>query len=141
MGLSRLAASRTFLGALVERWWDTTNSFHFSATGDMTMTPYNFAMLTGLDVGGWPVPYDFDMGEWEATWTYLLRAHPLIYRSSGAVRYTWFTEQYRGTVPETVDAMEQYAWGFLMFLLGTTLFSDRGNTVGLHLLSALVDLS
>ncbi|CAL5365842.1 unnamed protein product [Camellia sinensis] len=28
-----------------------------------------------------------------------------------------------------------------MFLLGTTLFSDRGNTVGLYMLSALVDLS
>ncbi|XP_028074674.1 protein MAIN-LIKE 2-like isoform X2 [Camellia sinensis] len=140
-GLSCLAASRTLLGALVERWWDTTNSFHFSATGDMTMTPYDFAMLTGLDAGGQSIPYDSDMGEWEAAWTYLLGAYPPIYRSSGSVRYTWFTEQYRGTVPETVEATEQYARGFLIFLLGTTLFSNRGNTVGLHLLSALVDLS
>ncbi|GMP96422.1 hypothetical protein CsSME_00045079 [Camellia sinensis var. sinensis] len=58
MGLSCLMASRTLLGALVERWWDTTNSFHFSATGDMTMTPYDFAMLTGLEVGGRSIPYD-----------------------------------------------------------------------------------
>ncbi|KAI8026869.1 hypothetical protein LOK49_LG02G01447 [Camellia lanceoleosa] len=28
-----------------------------------------------------------------------------------------------------------------MFLFGTTLFADRGNTVGLYLLIALVDLS
>ena len=51
------------MGALVERWWDTTNSFHFSATRDMTMTPYDFSMLTGLDVAGRPVPFDVDMGE------------------------------------------------------------------------------
>ncbi|GMP81534.1 hypothetical protein CsSME_00036210 [Camellia sinensis var. sinensis] len=35
-------------GALVERWWDTTSSFHFSSTREMTLTPYDFSMLTGL---------------------------------------------------------------------------------------------
>ncbi|KAL7237220.1 hypothetical protein ACSBR1_020310 [Camellia fascicularis] len=55
MGLSRLMASRTLLGALVERWWDTTNSFYFSTAGDMTMTPYDFVMLTGIEVGGRPI--------------------------------------------------------------------------------------
>ncbi|GMQ08916.1 hypothetical protein CsSME_00052452 [Camellia sinensis var. sinensis] len=44
-------------------------------------------------------------------------------------------------VPETPEEVEQYTRGFLMFLFGTTLFSDRGNTVGLYLLSALVDLT
>ncbi|GMP70538.1 hypothetical protein CsSME_00029349 [Camellia sinensis var. sinensis] len=61
-GISRYPASRTFMGALVERWWDTTNSFHFSSAGDMTMTPFDFAVLTGLDVGGWAIPYDENMG-------------------------------------------------------------------------------
>ena len=71
------------MAALVERWWDTTNSFHFSATGDMTMTPFDFAVLTGLDVGGWSIPYDEDMGEWEAAWMYLLGARPPVDRVSG----------------------------------------------------------
>ncbi|KAL7175238.1 hypothetical protein ACSBR2_028943 [Camellia fascicularis] len=52
MGLSCYITSRPLLGALVERWWDTTNSFHFSATREMTMTPYDFAMLTGVEIGG-----------------------------------------------------------------------------------------
>ena len=43
--------------------------------------------------------------------------------------------------PETPEEAAQCAHGFLMFLFGTTLFADRGNTVGLYLLSALVDLS
>ncbi|KAL7253962.1 hypothetical protein ACSBR1_008329 [Camellia fascicularis] len=29
-GLTQVTASSPLLGALVERWWDTTNSFHFS---------------------------------------------------------------------------------------------------------------
>ncbi|GMP94246.1 hypothetical protein CsSME_00043772 [Camellia sinensis var. sinensis] len=143
VGLSRCPARRTLMAALVERWWDTTNSFHFSATGDMTMTPFDFAVLTGLDVGGWPIPYDEDMGEWEAAWMYLLGARPPVDRVSGRVRYTWFSSHFRRAemVPETPEETEQYARGFLMFLFGTTLFADRGNTIGLYLLSALVDLS
>jgi len=43
--------------------------------------------------------------------------------------------------PGTPEEAAQYARGFLMFLFGTTLFADRGNTVGLYFLSALVDLS
>ncbi|KAL7244748.1 hypothetical protein ACSBR2_000166 [Camellia fascicularis] len=140
MGLSYLMANRTLLGEMVERWWDTTNSFHFSTTGDMTMTPYDFAMLTCLEVGGRLIPYDSDMGEWEAVWTYLLGAHPPIFRS-GMVRYTWFADHFRGTDPVTVEGTEQYAPSFLMFLFGTTLFADRANTIRLYLLSALVDLS
>ncbi|XP_028125253.1 protein MAIN-LIKE 2-like [Camellia sinensis] len=109
----------------------------------MTMTPLDFAVLTGLDIGGWSIPYDEDMGEWEAAWTYLLGARLPVDKVSGRVRYTWFSSHFRRAemVPETPEETEQYARGFLMFLFGTTLFADRGNTVGLYLLSALVDLS
>ncbi|GMP69111.1 hypothetical protein CsSME_00028500 [Camellia sinensis var. sinensis] len=143
VGLSCCPARRTLMAALVERWWDTTNSFHFSATGDLTMTPLDFAVLTGLDIGGCPIPYDEDMGEWEAAWIHLLGARPPVDRASGRVRYTWFSSHFRREEmePGTPEETEQYARGFLMFLFGTTLFADRGNTVGLYLLSALVNLS
>ena len=62
-GLSRFTASRPLLAALVERWWDTTDSFHFSATGGMTMPPFAFSMLTSIGVGGDPIPFDTDMDE------------------------------------------------------------------------------
>ncbi|GMP58146.1 hypothetical protein CsSME_00021921 [Camellia sinensis var. sinensis] len=107
------------------------------------MTPFDFAVLTGLDVGGWPIPYDEDMGQWEAAWIYLLGVRPPIDRASGRVRYTWFSSHFRRVEmePGTPEEAAQYARSFLMFLFGTTLFADRGNTVGLYLLSALVDLS
>ncbi|KAL7244150.1 hypothetical protein ACSBR1_016395 [Camellia fascicularis] len=140
MGLSCHIANHPLLGALVERWWDTTNFFHFSATGEMMMTPYDFAMLTGIEVGGYRNLYNMDIGEWEAAWLHLLGARPPFLRS-GMVRYSWFTECFQGREPETPEETEHYARGFLMFLFGATLFANRWNTIGLYLLSALVGLS
>ncbi|XP_028109856.1 protein MAIN-LIKE 2-like [Camellia sinensis] len=140
MGLSRLIASRPLLGTLVERWWDTTDSFHFSTTWEMTMTPFDCSMLIDIKMGGHPIPYDTDMGEWEAAQIYLLGIRPPI-SLLGMVRYSWFANHYRGTAPATREETEQYARGFLMFLFGTILFADRANTVRLYLMSALMDLS
>ncbi|KAF5932180.1 hypothetical protein HYC85_028351 [Camellia sinensis] len=144
-GLSRLTTCRPLLAALVERWWDTTNSFHFSVAGDMTMTPYDFSMLTGIGVRGDLIPFDTDMDEWDAAQLYLLGTQPPLARA-GFVRYSWFESHFRiqpalaeeaQMSPEEVD---QYAWGFIMFLFGMTLFVERANTVPLCLLSALVDV-
>ncbi|KAF5934658.1 hypothetical protein HYC85_030829 [Camellia sinensis] len=119
--LSRLSTCRPLLAALAERWWDTTDSFHFSAAGNMTMTPYDFSMLTGVGVGGDPIPFDIDMDEWTAA---QFRVPPVL-------------EEEAEMTPEHV---ERYARGFLMFLFGTTIFADRANTVPLCLLRALVDV-
>ncbi len=43
--------------ALAERWWDSTNTFHLKF-GEMTITPLDFAAITGLRVGGDPIPFD-----------------------------------------------------------------------------------
>ncbi|CAL9029532.1 unnamed protein product [Prunus brigantina] len=43
---------RPLLVALAERWWDTTHTFRFDEVGEMTMTPTDFAAITGLRVGG-----------------------------------------------------------------------------------------
>ncbi|KAL7258257.1 hypothetical protein ACSBR1_004389 [Camellia fascicularis] len=104
-GLMRVITNRPLLGTLVERWWDTTNSFHFPTTRKMTMTPYDFTMITSLGVGGDPIPFDIDMGEWEAAWVELLGARPPIYRTN-MVKYSWFAEQFRGSEPETIEEME-----------------------------------
>ncbi|KAI8563542.1 hypothetical protein RHMOL_Rhmol03G0118200 [Rhododendron molle] len=43
--------------ALAERWRDTSNTFHLPP-GEMTLTPSDFAAITGLRVGGEPIPFD-----------------------------------------------------------------------------------
>ncbi|KDP30462.1 hypothetical protein JCGZ_17497 [Jatropha curcas] len=45
---------KELLGALAERWWDTTNTFHFS-WGELTMTPADFSMITGIPFGIRPI--------------------------------------------------------------------------------------
>ncbi|KAI3847085.1 hypothetical protein MKW98_015440, partial [Papaver atlanticum] len=43
---------------IVERFWDTTNTFHFPF-GEMGFTPLDWVMLTGLSIGDGPaVPYN-----------------------------------------------------------------------------------
>lgn len=109
------------------------------------MTPYDFSMLTGIGVGGDSIPFDTDMDEWDAAQLYLLGTQPPLPRA-GFVRYSWF-ESHSWIQPAlaeeaqmTPEEVDQYARGFIMFLLGTTLFADRANTVPLCLLSALVDV-
>ncbi|GMP74332.1 hypothetical protein CsSME_00031782 [Camellia sinensis var. sinensis] len=46
------------------------------------------------------------------------------------VRYSWFYECIHRSQPETQEDVEQYTQGFLIYLLGTTLFVNRWNTGG-----------
>ncbi|KAI8530384.1 hypothetical protein RHMOL_Rhmol11G0054100 [Rhododendron molle] len=45
------------LVALAERWRDTSNTFHLPL-GEMMVTPSHFTAITGLRVGGEPIPFD-----------------------------------------------------------------------------------
>ena len=38
--------------ALAKRFWDTTRTFHFPGIGEVTLTPYDFSIITGLRLGG-----------------------------------------------------------------------------------------
>ncbi|KDP37871.1 hypothetical protein JCGZ_06023 [Jatropha curcas] len=41
---------KELLCALAERWWDTTNTFHFS-WGELTLTPADFSVISGIPFG------------------------------------------------------------------------------------------
>ena len=49
--LERPSNDLVILHALAERWWDSTNTFHIRF-GEMTMTPPDFAMITGISFDG-----------------------------------------------------------------------------------------
>ncbi|KAL6997611.1 hypothetical protein U1Q18_007739 [Sarracenia purpurea var. burkii] len=55
--LERNSGDHIQLTALTERWWDTTNTLHFS-TFEATITPLAFAIITSVRVGGYALPYD-----------------------------------------------------------------------------------
>ncbi|KAL7179379.1 hypothetical protein ACSBR1_042717 [Camellia fascicularis] len=89
-------------------------------------------------VGG-PIPCDPDMTQWRAAQRQLLGAIPKI-TSHGMVRYSWFYDHFFEYQPTTPDEVALYTRGFFMYLLGTTLFANRKNTMGLYLLGVLVHL-
>ncbi|KAL7254095.1 hypothetical protein ACSBR1_008484 [Camellia fascicularis] len=106
----------------------------------MTMTFYDFLRLTGLWVRvGDSIPFDSDMIQWRAAQLYLLRVIPDVARHK-MVCYSWFLDHFSALQQVSLDEIAQYARGFLMYLLGTTLFANRENTVGLYFLGAVVHL-
>ena len=46
--------SQRLIAALAERWFDTTHTFHWS-WGEMTMTPLDIFVLTGIPASGRPL--------------------------------------------------------------------------------------
>jgi hypothetical protein len=127
---------RRLIRALVERWWDTTNTFHFRF-GEMTITPLDFAAITGLRVGGEPIPFDSEL--------YLDTAaveHYLGRRPGGiepGVRYTVLVD-FWDHEPGSEEETRQMARAYLLYLFGASLFPNRQGVVHLGWLPALESL-
>ncbi|KAL3500305.1 hypothetical protein ACH5RR_039398 [Cinchona calisaya] len=61
-GLPWVEAYPSLIYALAKKWWDTTNSFHFTI-GDMTLTSTDFYYITGLRVGGISIPRSIERND------------------------------------------------------------------------------
>ena len=49
--ISEKTMSATLVQCLIERWWDTTHTFHITKW-EMIVTPYNFYCMTSLGFEG-----------------------------------------------------------------------------------------
>ncbi|XP_058216837.1 protein MAINTENANCE OF MERISTEMS-like [Rhododendron vialii] len=124
------------LVALAERWRDTTNSFHL-LPGEMTVTPADFTAITGLRVGGEPIPFDLGIHEDPVALEWFFGEAPKI--EEGMARYGQFTKYLKKKVTTEQEA-EQMARAYLLYLFGATLYPNRRSKVHLSYLSALRDL-
>ncbi len=122
--------------ALAERWSDTTNTFHLPA-GELTMTPADFAAITGLRVGGEPIPYDNRLVDDREAMTWYLGIVPRT--EARMARYTQLKVVCKG-LPESSFQAEQKARCYLLYVFGATLFANRRCLVHLSMLPALRDL-
>ncbi|XP_058223034.1 protein MAINTENANCE OF MERISTEMS-like [Rhododendron vialii] len=131
--LTRASNDRQVVRALADRWWDTTNSFHFSF-GEMMVTPLDFAAITDLRVEGDPIPYDATAGRdpklQRRLLGYKLRA------KKGDTPYPQLLEFWTEPLESRVQE-EQMARCFLVYVLGVSLFPNRRNRVHLSFLQAL----
>ncbi|XP_058217451.1 protein MAINTENANCE OF MERISTEMS-like [Rhododendron vialii] len=134
--LTVVRVDRVVLTALAERWWDTTNTFHFWF-GEMTVTPLDFAAITGLRVGGDPIPYDSSLVLDDAALRWFLGRVPC--HSGGMAAYGQFVE-YWDHEPATDEEAAQMARAYLLYLFGASLLPNRRSRVHLCYLAGLVDL-
>ena len=140
-----IALSRECYGALLkalaERWWDTTNTFHFLC-GELTMTPMDLTLITGLRFGPRALEFYDD-------WRTLPYEHLLGLLGFGPpydsiyVPCSWFREQIvalRGVEYMMIEP-DQVARLMVLMILGCSFLHSRRNTVNLNILRSLEDLS
>ena len=133
--LTRARNDHAVLVALAERWRDTTNTFHLPP-GEMTVTPTDFAAITGLRVGGEPIPFDTGIHADLAALKWFLGKVPKV--DAGMARYDQFKDYLRPEVA-TEEEAEQMARAYLLYLFGASLFPNRRSNVHLSYLPALRD--
>ncbi|KAI8529966.1 hypothetical protein RHMOL_Rhmol11G0017100 [Rhododendron molle] len=103
----------------------------------MTVTPTDFAAITGLKVGREPIPFDSGIQNDRAPLEWFLGEAPKI--EEGMARYkqfTWYLKKQATTDQEE----EQMARAYLLYLFGATLYPGRRSKVHLSYLPALRDL-
>ncbi|KAI8538348.1 hypothetical protein RHMOL_Rhmol09G0095900 [Rhododendron molle] len=106
-----MKSDHALLTALAERWWDTSNSFHFPI-GEMTMTPTDFAAITGLRVGGDPIPFDSGINGDKEALRWFLGHVPT--GSAEMVPYKPFRQYLRNRFPASELEEEQMARAYLL---------------------------
>ncbi|XP_026387471.1 protein MAIN-LIKE 1-like isoform X2 [Papaver somniferum] len=136
---------------IVERFWDTTNTFHFPF-GEMAFTPLDWVMLTGVNIGdGLDVPYDSEKYQFEYVSDNIF---PDIQDASLCPKgASWksnsITVKFLSSyfVPEKLRAAEndkaiaeRVATSFFMYVLGQFFFSNAKNYIDAGWLAAFDDL-
>ncbi|KAI8560016.1 hypothetical protein RHMOL_Rhmol04G0221900 [Rhododendron molle] len=119
--LTMVRIDRAVLTALTERWWDTTNTFHFWF-GEMSNTPLDFAAITGLRVRGDPIPYDLSIVLDDAALRWFLGQVPR--HSGGVAEYGQFIEYWDHEHVSDEEAA-QMARAYLLYMFGASLFPNR----------------
>ncbi|XP_065863833.1 uncharacterized protein [Euphorbia lathyris] len=130
------------LRALCERWVDSTHTFHLSF-GEMTISPRDFSLLTGLRGSSTPVPFHFDLMQPRVD---LARLAALIgpgvclgARSTPAKFISTASLLSRRDFCETDDT-DLAVRSFLVYTLSETIFHTKGGKVHAGLIQALSDL-
>ncbi|XP_058185541.1 protein MAINTENANCE OF MERISTEMS-like [Rhododendron vialii] len=124
------------LVVLAERWRDTTNTFHLPI-GELTVTPTDFTVITGLRVRGEPIPFDSGIQDDPVALKWFLGE--VLKIEEGMAWYRQFTKYLKKKVTTEQEA-EQMARAYLLYLFGATLYPNRCSKVHLSYLPALREL-
>ncbi|KAI3940525.1 hypothetical protein MKW98_024932 [Papaver atlanticum] len=119
--------SHALIDYLVERWWDTTQNFHFPF-GEMGFMPLDWIMLAGISIGvGRRVPYKYELYKFD-------------YWTCDAITLKFLKEYFKpaflSSVCDNVVLIEKVTRPFFMYFLGTFFFSNARNYIDTGWLAA-----
>ena len=115
--------------ALVERFWDTTCTFHFPNIREVILTPCDFSVITLLRLGGKRILVNNSLTSIELK--KLLGVMPSRMRSNN-VPLSWLCE----SIPQC-ETMAKGAHMFMLLFIGTFLCPNLGSTMNLCYLGSL----
>ena len=130
--LPKKTASATLVQCLIERWWDTTYTFHI-AEWEMTVTPYEFYYMIGLSFEGAIISLDGTSGV-QLSIDMLGRKY-----STKTICYFNLVSNYMFLPQRTMEECICMAKAFLLHLLRAYLFSNGGQMVSLRWLTLFQD--
>ncbi|XP_058191107.1 uncharacterized protein LOC131308255 [Rhododendron vialii] len=104
----------------------------------MTMTPSDFAALTGLRVGGEPISFDSEIYRDTGALEWFLGQAPA--GEAETIHYDQFKRFLHGRAPDSELEVEQMARAYLLYLFGATLYPNKRSTVHMSYLPTLYDL-
>lgn len=147
LGLSQICQKmpqldKALITALVERWRPETHSFHL-ASGEITVTLQDVAMLFALPIDGRPVCSTTDHDYAQVVLDCLgLDARGPAMPGKSFLHYKWLKKHFY-ELPEEVDDMtvERHVRAYILSLLCGVLFPDGTGRMSLIYLPLIADLS
>jgi hypothetical protein len=136
--LPSFKGNMSIIHGLAERWRDTTNSFHLPF-GEMTMTPKDFAMITGLNFGGRPLLYHSKISN-KRIEELLGPAFMQVHNKKANIRCTALREAYADNQDWSNETTTYVTRAFFLCLVGSSIFSTADQTVAAGLLETFADL-
>ncbi|KAK3189253.1 hypothetical protein Dsin_028814 [Dipteronia sinensis] len=131
---------RTILRAIVDRWWDTTHTFHFDEFGEMTTS--DFSPITGLPIFGKSLEYNVDAYKNKDE---LVRwfGEPMANIAKKKVLFLEIYDAYKGFGGNNirVEDKERLTRVFILTLLSGKLMCDKAGVVNLYYMTSLRDIS
>jgi hypothetical protein len=141
-------ADRTLVYALIERWWDTTHTFHF-LQGEIGITPLDVTMLTGMSIGSGRAvtfgddPRYSDIEYARRFWPTLRNEH----WTKGGIRPTFFVNEFYLATREAEDGWcpmgndrDTYVRAFYFYLITQCFFPTGDSSLRLGWVECLEDL-
>lgn len=124
---------------LAEHWWDTTHTLWIENVGEMTMTPKDFCVITGVPAGRRHIKLCRHMTN-TLEYRRKMLGEEILCWSSDRVPILWIYETYSHRSCIDDESSHIVVRAFMLFIIGAILFPDIDDQVSLKFLPFLENI-